>query len=240
MKYIEKNYDSSVVLAHEVELVSCQLDEASLSVHNPSHPDYSGAQLYELVRDMSTFQALKSQLYDDQGGICCYCGMKLEYTFDPQYRIEHVLPKEHHRELVGEYKNLLLSCRSTKEETEARNKVPRRERNKMIHCDEAKGSSELTYSPLNPECGKYFIYKQNGEIQGTDENAEKDIKILGLDCDYLVRRRQEALFVLFDGDDLLPDDLLRDFKEKVLIRDVNNRLAEFCFVIANVVEQILS
>ena len=62
----------------------------------------------------------------------------------------------------------------------------------------------------------------------------------GLDCDYLVRRRKEALEVLFDGDDLLPEDLLCDFQEKVMTRDANNRLAEFCFVISNVIGQMLS
>jgi hypothetical protein len=56
----------------------------------------------------------------------------------------------------------------------------------------------------------------------------------------LVRRRKEALEVLFDGDELLPEDLLRDFQEKVMTRDANNRLAEFCFVISNVIGQMLS
>jgi len=56
----------------------------------------------------------------------------------------------------------------------------------------------------------------------------------------LVRRRKEALEVLFDGDELLPEDSLRDFKEKVMTRDNDNRLAEFCFVISNVIGQILS
>ena len=63
---------------------------------------------------------------------------------------------------------------------------------------------------------------------------------LGLDCDYLVRRRKEALEVLFEGDELLSEDLLRDFKEKVMTRDNDNRLTEFCFVISNVIGQILS
>ena len=109
-----------------------------------------------------------------------------------------------------------------------------------MHCDEKKGSSEITYSPLDPECETVFVYKQNGEIIGANENANNDIKTLGLDCDYLVRRRKEALEVLFDGDDLLPEDLLRDFQEKVMTRDANNRLAEFCFVFSNVIGQMLS
>ena len=180
------------------------------------------------------------QGFEDQGGICCYCGMKLDYPFDPQYRVEHVIPKEIHRELVGEYKNLLLSCRATKEETDARNAAPKKTRRDFMHCDEKKGSSEIAYSPLDPACETVFIYKQDGSVSGANQNATNDIGTLGLDCDYLVRRRKEALEVLFDGDELLSDDLLREFKEKVMTRDANNRLAEFCFVISNVIRQILS
>lgn len=240
MKYIEKNFGAPAVLAHEAELATCHLDETSLSGPNDLFPSYSGADLYNLVRDMVTFPALKEQLFEEQGGICCYCGMKLDFPFDPQYRVEHVLPKEFHRELAGEYKNLLLSCRATKEETDARNAAPKKKRRDFMHCDEKKGSSEITYSPLDPTCETVFIYKQDGSICGVNQNANKDIETLGLDCDYLVRRRKEALEVLFDGDELLPEDLLRDFKEKVMTRDNDNRLAEFCFVISNVIGQILS
>ena len=240
MKYIVKNLGTPAVLTHEAELATCHLDETSLSGPNDLFPSYSGADLYNLVRDMATFPALKEQLYEDQGGICCYCGMKLDYPFDPQYRVEHVIPKEIHRELVGEYKNLLLSCRATKEETDARNAAPKKKRRDFMHCDEKKGSSEIVYSPLNPACETVFVYKQDGSICGANQNANSDIKTLGLDCDYLVRRRKEALEVIFDGDELLPEDLLRDFKEKVMTRDADNRFAEFCFVISNVIGQILS
>ena len=240
MKHIVKNTDAPAVLAHEAELVSCHLDETSLSGPNDLHPSYSGADLYNLLRDMVTFPSLKEQLFEDQGGICCYCGMKLDYPFDPQYRVEHVRPTEIHRELVGEYKNLLLSCRATKEETDTRDAAPRKKRRDFMHCDEKKGSSEITYSPLDPACETVFVYKQDGSISGINQNATNDIETLGLDCDYLVRRRKEALEVLFDGDLLLPEDLLRDFKEKVMTRDNDNRLAEFCFVISNVIGQILS
>lgn len=240
MKYIDKNFEAPAVLAHEAELATCHLDETSLSGPNDQFPSYSGADLYNLVRDMATFSALKEQLYEDQGGICCYCGMKLDYPFAPQYRVEHVIPKEIHRELVGEYKNLLLSCRATKEETDARCVAPRKKRKDFMHCDEKKGSSEIVYSPLVPACETVFVYKQDGSISGVNQNADNDIKTLGLDCAYLVRRRKEALEVLFDGEDLLSEDLLREFKEKVMIRDADNRLTEFCFVISNVIGQILS
>lgn len=240
MRYIEKNYDSSNVLKHEEELSKNQLDEYSLLPPNESFPGRSGAELYELVRNMVTFQVLKSQLYEDQGGICCYCGMKLEFPYDPQYRVEHVKPKEYYRALVGEYKNLLLSCKATQEENVARIAAPKKDRKKFWHCDEAKGSSELTHTPLDRDCGHYFSYHLNGEVVGTDEEAKNDIDILGLNCDYLKRRRQEALSALYDdSNQLLSNDLLNELKIKVMTRKDNNHLSEFCFVISNVIEQII-
>lgn len=240
MRYIEKKHGAPAVQAHEHELASCQLNETSLLAPDSPYAGYSGSQLYELVRDMKTFPQLKGQLLEDQHGICCYCGMKLEYPFNPQYRVEHVRPKETHRELVGEYGNLLLSCRPTTEETAERNDVSKKERKAMMHCDEAKASSEITYSPLRPECEHVFVYRQDGAIEGTDPSAKADIETLGLDCAYLKRRRKEALDMLYDGDELLPDDLLREIKDKILIPDADNKLSEFCFVISNVIEQLLS
>lgn len=240
MRYIEKHYDSSIVMKHEEELSNNQLDESSLTPPNESYPGRSGAELYELVRNMVTFQDLKSQLFEDQGGICCYCGMKLEFPYDPQYRVEHVKPKEYYRALVGEYKNLLLSCKATQEENEARIAAPKRERKKFWHCDEAKGSSELTHTPLDRDCGRYFSYLINGEVRGSDAGAINDIKTLGLNCDYLKRRREAALFALYDADNqILPNDVLYELMVNVMTRKADNGLPEFCFVISNVIEQIL-
>ena len=42
---------------------------------------------------MITFTDLSKQMYWDQGGICCYCGMKLEYPYGTPYRVEHIKPK---------------------------------------------------------------------------------------------------------------------------------------------------
>lgn len=238
MKYIVKGI-SEPMAVHKVELILCKLDKASLIKPDNQYANLSGEQLYDKVKEMTTFAKLKQLLYDEQGGICCYCGMKLEYPFNPQFRVEHVKPKDSHRELVGEYENLLLSCRATKEELEKRKNIPnRKERRKLFHCDEAKGAEEITYSPLNPECENAYIYEIDGNIKGIDDAAKKDIETLGLGCEYLKRRRSEAISVWFD-DDISSEDLLR-CKDAIMSRDKNNRLTEFCFVISNVIEQFLS
>ena len=237
MKYIVKGI-SEPMAVHKVELILCKSDKASLIKPDNRYANLSGEQLYDKVREMTTFANLKQLLYDEQGGICCYCGMKLEYPFNPQFRVEHVKPRDSHRELVGEYENLLLSCRATKEELEIRRHTPNsKERRKHFHCDEAKGAEEITYSPLTPDCESAFIYGIDGSITGIDDAANKDIEILGLGCGYLKRRRSEAISAWFD-DNISSEDLLK-CKAAIMSRDKDNRLAEFCFVISNVIEQFL-
>lgn len=238
MRYIEKNYDAPTVLRHEEELISCRLNELSLKDSSNPYANLTGGQLYDMVRDMTTFASLKQYLYEEQGGICCYCGAKLEYPYGAQYRVEHVKPKEKYPELSGEYKNLLLSCRPSQEEVRFRSAFQKKERKELKHCDEAKESKEITYSPLTPNCEKAFIYGIDGSITGVDDDANKDIETLGLGCDYLKRRRSEAISVWLD-DEITSEDLLK-CRDVIMSRDNENRLTEFCFVISNVIEQFLS
>ena len=240
MKYIIKG-TSEPVAVHKVELILCQLDKYNLIKSSNRYAHLTGTQLFDdKIKYMTTYADLKVQLYKDQGGICCYCGAKLEFPPKSKSRVEHVKPKDKYRELVGEYENLLLSCDLTSEEYESMRNTHKRIRNKHLHCDAAKGAKEITYSPLNPNCEKAFVYRLNGKIEGKDKDAEDDIETLGLGCDYLVRRRREAINTLFDNDELLDEDLLKKYKEKVMSRDKDNQLAEFCFVISNAIEQVLS
>lgn len=239
MRYIQKDFETLVVQQHEHELTALQMDEESL--RNPNvHFGQSGRQLYETIREMSTFPALKKQMYKEQGGVCCYCGMKLEYPFDPQYRVEHVQPKESHRELVGEYRNLLLSCRATIVENKLRagthNKKQRKE---YIHCDEAKGSQEITYSPLNHDCENAFWYDLKGGIHHKNQDADRDIRVLGLSGAYLNSRRKAAIESLVVGEHVLSVDDLIAFRDGLQHRNAEGKFAEFYFVIIDAINQLL-
>lgn len=241
MRYIEKNFQTEAVQQYNEELVTLQLDERSLQ-NSTAHPENSGVQLYEIVRNMPTFSALKKQMHDEQGGVCCYCGMKLDYPSDPQYRVEHVKPKDSHRELVGEYRNLLLSCKPTKKEVDLRENSPKKQRKKYMHCDEAKGSKEITYSPLDHDCEKAFRYDINGEIHYNKnyQDAQQDIEILGLSGNYLTDRRKEAIDSLYDKDgNLLSNEELANFRNSLEERETDGKFAEFYFVIIDVINQLL-
>jgi 5-methylcytosine-specific restriction endonuclease McrA len=53
---------------------------------------------------------LQGSLYEEQGGICCYCGDRLG-----QYQsIEHFEPKSRRIELIFNYDNLLLCCKESR------------------------------------------------------------------------------------------------------------------------------
>ena len=239
MKYIEKDFGDAVVVAYEDELKANQLDKNNLA--NPSiHPTLKGRDVYEQINSFEHFKELKDKMLQDQGGICCYCGQILKFLKHPPYIVEHVFPKERCRELAGEYENLLLSCRPTDEEEEAR----RNEHDsgeKFWHCDKRKGNSTLTYTPLQPDCGNHFVYYESGEVGWCDKQAEEDVKTLGLNCEYLKRRRKEAIFaVLYDEyGQLLSNEILEKYLSVIMERKADNTLREFCFVIAGALNNFL-
>jgi len=65
---------------------------------------------------------LLDTLYDEQNGLCCYCGNKIERKRDESkhcweyrnYAIEHFQPKKHRKDLIFSYSNLMLTCKESK------------------------------------------------------------------------------------------------------------------------------
>lgn len=239
MKYIEKDFSSDAVVKFCAELKENRLDKESLS--DPSvHPTLTGPKVYSQVCSFRYFNALKEQMYKDQGGICCYCGQKLTTSsyFSP-YIVEHVIPKSECRQLAGEYENLLLSCRSDLKE-EGQQELNKKNKEGW-HCDKRKENHRLTYNPLQRECGNHFRYLESGDIDGNDELAKKDIKTLGLDCKYLVKRRKMAIDTILHDEDgnLLADEVLEQYLQVIMNRKPDNTFREFCFVIAGALNNFL-
>lgn len=64
---------------------------------------------------------LLDALYEEQNGLCCYCGNKVERKWDESkqcwkyshYAIEHFRPKNHYKNLIFDYCNLLLTCKES-------------------------------------------------------------------------------------------------------------------------------
>lgn len=64
---------------------------------------------------------LLDALYDEQKGLCCYCADRIERNWDEEkqswkysnYAIEHFLPKNHRKDLIFNYNNLMLTCKES-------------------------------------------------------------------------------------------------------------------------------
>lgn len=242
MIHIEKNFSAPEVVAYKKELRENQMDKDSLS-DETIHPTLMGPDVYDVVKSFPTFQGLKRRMFAEQGGICCYCGCRLEYPTHPQHIIEHVFPKEKDRTLAGEYENLLLSCKPTAEEERNRMAAHKKVRKNFFHCDKAKGSKVISITPLQQNCQDFFVYDEFGGIDGIDETS-KDIvkKILNLDCKWLHDRREAAIEgAIYDEDgNILPDEELRQRLSTVMNTDEDGKHTEFCFVIQKVIEKLLS
>ena len=241
MKHIEKNDDARDVIAYETELKANKLDKDSLA-DVTIHPFMKGPDVYDQVKSFGSFQGLKDRLFVDQGGICCYCGCRLQYPTHPQYIVEHVYPKEKDRTLAGEYDNLLLSCRPTDEEENRRKAAPKKERKMFFHCDKAKASDVLMHTPLQEDCQKYFEYDVFGGISSIDADVCKDIETLNLNCAWLQKRREAAIEgEIYDDDgNLFSDDVLRHRLDTIMQLNSHGMYTEFCFVIQSVIKELLS
>lgn len=245
MRFIDKDFEHPVVKRHGEELAKVQLDEVSLNERKKTKQLDSDS-LYRQVRSREViphFDELRTLLNAEQGGLCCYCGSKLFYPSTGHYSVEHVYPRSKYPEWVGEYKNLLLSCHTTDEDHALlRTTVKKKkERKQWLHCDEAKRDKEIRHTPLNEDCASHYIYGINGEVKGSDQDAEADIETLNLNCKALVNRRQELLLTaLFEGDKMLKSESLREYREKLMQRKDNGEYAEFYFVIVNVIDQLIA
>ena len=248
MRYIEKHYDTPTVIQHEQELTSVNLDEASLLKRKETEA-LDGNSLYKeqirSTRCIPHWKDLQAQMCQDQGGVCCYCGLKLQFPDTQHYSVEHVKPRSKFPELVGEYKNLLLSCHSSEfERAQLKETIySKKERKNALHCDEFKDNKELNYSPLQADCALHFLYKLNGEVKGSDKEAEADIKTLNLNCHSLKERRREQMlaysFLTKDSQEMLDIDSLKAYRLEVEKRDAKGNHSEFYFVIADLLDQLL-
>lgn len=248
MRYIEKHYDTPTVIQHEQELSSVNLDEASLLKRKETEKLDGNLFYKEQIRStrcIPHWKDLQAQMCQDQGGVCCYCGLKLQFPDTQHYSVEHVKPRSKFPELVGEYKNLLLFCHSSEfERAQLKETIySKKERKNALHCDEFKDNKELNYSPLQADCALHFLYKLNGEVKGRDKEAEADIETLNLNCHSLKERRREQMlaysFLTKDSQEMLDIESLKAYRLEVEKRDAKGNHSEFYFVIADLLDQLL-
>ena len=174
---------------------------------------------------------LHQALIDEQGGICCYCGRRIDAN---ESHIEHFRPRNTNAypELEIVYTNLLASC-----QRDVQPGAP-------LHCDKKKGKwfdEQLTVSPLDPACENRFRFGTNGRIFAMNEGdngACQTIKHLDLDIEKLRALRKSAIEgVIADLDALSDQDfdlLIAGFTE----RDNTGQFPEFCMPIVSVLREL--
>jgi len=175
-------------------------------------------------------QDVHASLCEEQGWICCYCGVGIELNTS---HIEHFRPREDFPENTFDYDNLLCSC-----QLELSKKEPRR-------CGSAKGSwfeEGITVSPLEPDCERRFEYLADGRIRAVenDQGAKETIIHLDLDGAKLRELRKAAIDAAFEDIDILQNG---NIQESIDIYDqrspITNRFQPFCVAIVHTLENVL-
>jgi uncharacterized protein (TIGR02646 family) len=175
---------------------------------------------------------LKSDLMEEQGGVCCYCGRRI--TLQDSH-IEHFRPQSRYGRLTLEYGNLRASCIR---ETEA---------GTPLHCGHAKKDhfdEDLCISPGDAECEKYFVFTLNGDVVPADKNDRRAaymIRLLKLDDGSLRLQRREALRAVFTPEFLetAAEEELERLKDVYGLRDEAGMRDSFGHVFVRYIDQLL-
>lgn len=161
---------------------------------------------------------IKNSLITEQGGICCYCGTRIEQTDSV---IEHFKPKARDLfpELQLEYSNLLASCFGGQIDKRTNRRFP-------LCCDASKKYRVIEVSPTDPDCESCFKYDDEGNIYGTTPEARHAIQILNLNNEVQKNRRRAAIQVYSN----LPKET--DWQDEIRFlsaRDRNGLYQPYCF-----------
>lgn len=155
-----------------------------------SFRSFGGTPTYAELRNPQK-TIVKQSLIDEQGKICCYCGIRIDMY---NTHIEHLVPQSVDESLQVEYSNLLASCEGE---------------NRLVHCGHNKENwydPDKLISPLDTDCEQHFAFTYDGRIipayesEKTDASAET-ISRLGLDTEKLNSLRGAAI----EGILFLPD-----------------------------------
>ena len=109
---------------------------------------------------------LRRRLIEDQGYICCYCGMEI---FDDEHtKIEHVQCQKKHTDLVLCFDNMLASCDGGDSDRAAYRKAKNSHQTieeHQQHCDAKKGEKDIPVSPLDADIERFVTYFEDGSVQ---------------------------------------------------------------------------
>jgi uncharacterized protein (TIGR02646 family) len=172
---------------------------------------------------------LRSALYEEQGGICCYCMSRI--VNDPlEMKIEHWQSQSEYPAQQLVYSNLLGACRGGEGL-----------HSDQQHCDTRKGNQALMWNPANPQhhIETRIYYKRDGQICSNDAtfNTELEKKVLNLNVPELKNNRKAVLDGVTkwwqktrDSQKSSPSRLQVEDKINAYLSKKNGKLNPFCQV----------
>lgn len=178
-----------------------------------------GASFKDLDKNHTSIKReVKNSLIAEQGGLCCYCGTRIDRT---NSMIEHFKPKDENLfpELQLEYSNLLASCLGGQIDRRTNRRSP-------LCCDAHKKNRVIEVTPTDPDCESYFKYDDDGNIYGITPEARRTIEILNLNNEVQKNRRRAAIEVYIN----LPEET--DWQDEIRFlsaRDRNGLYQPYCF-----------
>ncbi len=242
MRYIDKTVNKAPDYYYR-KLRERGLDKGSILAGKQA--GRSGKKLFESVKGMWSYEHLfLPSLIREQGYVCCYCGCSIEKDC---VTMEHVQPKgdARYRHLVGEYENLLVSCRGGRDiPQDPATRTPLYARSYYLqHCDASKGDNEIPIKPYDKDCESRFTYEIDGTIScdPADTDAQTTISVLQLECPYLEQSRKDEIEKAIydeDGNMLSTDELEKQF-DRMMSKDRHGHYHTFHFVVASVILGLL-
>ena len=175
--------------------------------------------------------AVKKHLLDEQGGLCCYTGLRIA---SENSHIEHFKPQKlctDHEDVA--HTNLLAAYPGA-----SAKRCPFGAHAKDDWYDE-----QLLVSPFHQRCESQFLFKPSGAVDSSDKRdaaALKTIQRLRLNHPSLKEIRQHAIDeALSPGNRLLSKAQLQRLIERLYSRDTNGRFPAFCFVIKDAAQDLI-
>ncbi|MCO7737481.1 TIGR02646 family protein [Brucella intermedia] len=149
--------------------------------------------------------ALVRDLFNEQRGLCVYCGRRLDLSYPGHtFHIEHFRPRATYPALQVEYGNLFLSCGQRDANGDP---SPTCGNVKADWFDE---SSHI--EPIYSDCTSRFLFRLTGVVDPSvpgDSAAELMIDVLQLNHPEL-RKDRERILGYLDGEELELADFVRE------------------------------
>jgi len=172
---------------------------------------------------------IRKACYKQQHGLCAYTELSLDNA-ELGCHLEHIAPRSNYPERTFIPHNIILSIMS-----DIQSGALQLHEKFGGHHKSEEYADDWFISPFNRDCATFFKYHLNGlvaastTLRASDQNkADKTIRVLNLNADYLVERRRECLRALAEQVQALGanDNLLDRETDAPMFSGVDQKVTE--------------